>query len=120
MRWACTIFPTFCVAHGILFSASGTLIVQSRAELTTDDGQIIPRRIPSEIWAWYNLKGDCMILVAHFFFGVIMLALIELEVVQFLDWCPRIGCKSSNNSKKEGPPMVKDDDVIAEENRVAM
>ena len=95
MRWACTIFPTFCVAHGILFSASGTLLVQSRAELTTDDGQIIPRKIPSEIWAWYNLKGDCMILVAHFFFGVIMLTLIELEVVQFLDWCPRIGCKSS-------------------------
>ena len=81
LRWVCTIFPSYCVTHGILFSASGTLLVESRAEDTTDDGQVIPRKIPAEIWAWYNLKGDCVILVIHFFFGVLLLALIELEVI---------------------------------------
>lgn len=120
LRWVFTIFPTFCVAHGILFSSSGALLVGSRAEDTTDDGQIIPRKIPSEIWAWYNLKGDCMILVLHFFVGIIALALIELEIELLFDWCPKIGWKSSKNSDRQGPSLVKDDDVIAEENRVAM
>lgn len=27
LRWVFTIFPSFCVAHGILFSASGSLLV---------------------------------------------------------------------------------------------
>jgi len=30
LRWVCTIFPSYCVTHGILFSASGSLIVNSR------------------------------------------------------------------------------------------
>ena len=119
LRWACMIFPSFCVTHGILFSASGTLLVQSRAEDVTDDGQIIPRKIPPEIWAWYNLKGDCVILVCHFFLGIFLLALIELEIDQFFTWCPRVGCKSKS-ANRQGPPMIKDDDVIEEERRVAM
>ena len=120
LRWVFTIFPSFCVTHGILFSASGTLLVASRAEDTTDDGIIIPRKIPSEIWAWYNLKGDCVILVLHFFVGIILLTLIELEVIQLFDWCPKIGCKSCSNDNRQGPQMLKDDDVIAEENRVGL
>ena len=118
LRWVCCIFPSFCVTHGILFSASSSMLVSSRAEDTTDDGTIIPRKIPPEIWAWYNLKGDCVILVIHFFFGLFLLALIELEIDQFFDWCPRIGCKSST-ANRQGPKMIKDDDVIAEEKRVA-
>ena len=31
LRWVGTIFPSYCVTHGILFSSSGTLIVNSRA-----------------------------------------------------------------------------------------
>lgn len=27
LRWVCCIFPPFCVTHGILFSASGTLLL---------------------------------------------------------------------------------------------
>lgn len=120
LRWACTIFPTFCVTHGILFSASSKLLVDSRSEDVTDDGTIIPRKIPPEIWAWYNLKGDAAILVAHFVLGIIMLTLIELEVYNYFDWCPMIGCRFSNESNRRGPKLIKDDDVIAEENRVAM
>ena len=32
LRWACCIFPSFCVTHGILFSASGSLVIQSRTD----------------------------------------------------------------------------------------
>jgi len=118
LRWACTIFPSFCVTHGILFSASGALLVSSRAQDTSDDGVVIPRKIPPEVWNWYNLKGDCMILVLHFFFGILMLTLIELEVYQYFDWCPRLGCKSNKSNQESGPVLVKDDDVQAEEKRV--
>ena len=119
LRWACTVFPSFCVTHGILFSASGSLLVASRQEDITDDGVVIPRKIPPEIWSWYNLKGDCAVLICHFFVGIFLLALIELEVGKYFAWCPKIGCKSSSSARRQGPQMIKDDDVIAEENRVA-
>ena len=94
LRWVLTIFPTFCVTHGILFSSSWKLLVDSRLDDITDDGTVIPRKIPPEIWAWYNLNGDCMILLLHFVFGLIMLTLIELEVWTLFDWCPLVGFRS--------------------------
>ncbi len=118
LRWACTIFPTFCVTNGILFSASGILILDARSEDTTDDGVIIKRKVPEEIWAWYNLKGDAVILVIHFIVGVIVLALIELEVDLLFDWLPKPGCRYLRNRDRRGPPMIKDEDVIEEERRV--
>ena len=95
LRWALTIFPTYCVTHGILFSSSSTLLVSSRLEDITSDGVIIPRKIPPEIWAWYNLGGDCMILLMHFVFNLIVLVLIELEVYTLFDWCPCIRFRSA-------------------------
>ena len=118
LRWVCCIFPSFCVTHGILFSSSGTLVVDSRKGSSSgDDAPIIPRQIPADIWSWYNLKGDAAILLAHFFIGILILALIELEVYSLFDWCPRCGCASK---KSQGEiEYVKDDDVFAEERRVA-
>lgn len=118
LRWVFCIFPSFCVTHGILFSASGNLLLSSRVEDTTDEGVIIPRKIPSEIWAWYNLKGDAVILVCHFFLGLFILTLIELEVHKHFSWCCKLGF-SLNNKLGVGPELIKDDDVIAEEMRVA-
>ena len=119
LRWACCIFPSFCVTHGILFSSSGSLLVTSRSiDQTNDDPPIIiPRKIPSEVWAWYNLKGDACILVAHCVFALILLTLIELEVYAYFDWLPKIGGRSGS-SRRRGPVLPKDDDVIAEEKRV--
>jgi len=118
LRWVCCIFPPFCVTHGILFAASGTLLISSRVEDTTDEGVIIPRKIPSEIWALYNLKGDAFALICHFVLGIFLLTLIELEVWQYFSWCSKIGCRSGSNQHL-GPELIKDDDVIAEEKRVA-
>ncbi len=118
LRWICCIFPSYCVTHGILFSASGTLLVQSRNESETDDGVIIPRKIPGNTWAWYNLKADAAFLVAHCLLGIFILTLIELEVCSYCWWCPQLGCRS-NKKKGLGPQLIKDDDVIAEEVRVA-
>ena len=118
LRWTLTIFPTFCVTHGILMSASGKLLVDATSQKETQDGQIIPQKIPADIWAWYNLKGDCMILLLHCILGLFKLTLIELEVYTLIDFWPLIGYRSSN-ANRTGPPLVKDDDVIAEERRVA-
>jgi len=122
LRWVCCVFPTFCVTHGILFSSSGKLIVDSRAvsSVETKDNKIIviPRKIPPGIWEWYNLKGDAMILVLHFVFTMILLTLIELEVYSLFDWCPKLGWRSSGDVRG-GPKLIKDDDVLNEERRVA-
>lgn len=119
MRWLCCIFPSFCVTHGILFSASGTLLLGSRVEDTTDEGVIIPRKIPPEIWAFYNLKGDAFFLLCHFVVGILLLCLIELDLCQYFYWCAKPGC-TTNSKKGMGPVLIKDDDVIREEHRVAM
>lgn len=120
LRWVCTIFPTFCVTNGILFSASGVLILDARSEDTTADGVVIKNFIPENIWAWENLKGDAVILIIHFVLGITILALIELEVDLLFDWVPIPGCRFSGNRDRRGPGMVKDDDVIREEERVDM
>ena len=95
LRWVFLIFPSFAVTHGILFSASGKLIIDSRSEDTTDEGVIIPRKIPAEIWDWYNLKGDAFALVLHFFIGLALLTMIELEVNLLFLWCPHSGYRYS-------------------------
>ena len=114
LRWVFCIFPSFCVTHGILFSASGNLLLGSRVEMETDEGVIIPRKIPSDIWAFYNLQGDAFFLICHFFLGIFLLILIESEIIQWLFWCPKVGCKSGGN-KGLGPVLIIDDDVIREE-----
>lgn len=59
-----------------------------------------------------------MILVAHCIVGVLFLVLIELEVVRLTtSWCPKLSCRSSKSS--QGPELIKDDDVIDEEKRIA-
>ena len=60
-----------------------------------------------------------MILLLHFVFGLIMLTLIELEVYNLFDWCPRVGFRTEG-AFRQGPRLIKDDDVIAEERRVAL
>ena len=119
LRWVFTIVPSFCVTHGILWSASGALIRTTRTDYTTEDGIPIPRKLPEDLWAWYNLKGDAVIMVAHFVFGMLVLWLIEMEVDQLFFWCPKVSCRSCNSRQRQGPVLVKDDDVIEEEKRVA-
>jgi len=119
LRWVFCIFPSFCVTHGILFAASGSLIVNSR---NSDDSEtaVIPRKITGDVWAWENLKGDAAILVLHFFFSLMLLTLIELEVYSFFSWCPCLSCRNCHQRERRGPVLIKDDDVIAEEKRIDM
>ena len=59
-----------------------------------------------------------MILLMHFVFNMILLILIELEVYTLFDWCPCVRFRSQG-AYRQGPKLIKDDDVITEENRVA-
>ena len=61
-----------------------------------------------------------MILIGHFVVGLLILTLIEFEVWLLIDWCPKPGCRSCLRNRRQGPELVQDDDVIAEEKRVAM
>ena len=119
LRWAFTIFPSFCVTNGILFSSSGILIEDARIQDETEAGVVIKHKWPEEIWNWYNLKGDAVMLIMHFIVFSIILILIELDVGQLLLWMPRLNIECRCKKQKKGPGMVKDDDVEAEEERVA-
>ena len=103
-----------------MFSASGELIVDSRyttSSITDQNPPIIPRTLDPTIWSLHNLKGNAIILVAHFFLGIALLTLIELDVISYFSWCPGIGCRAITNSRIHD--LKKDDDVHREEERVA-
>ena len=119
LRWALTLFPSFCVTNGILFSSSGILILDARINDESESGVVIKSKWPEEIWSWYNLKGDAVMLIVHFFICSTILILIELDVGQLLLWMPRPNIECRCKKQRKGPGMVKDDDVEAEEERVA-
>lgn len=79
----------------------------------------IPRKLPEDTWDWYNLKGDAVVLILHSIVGTLVLLLIELDIKKLFNWCPRISLRSCKARSMEGPQLIKDDDVIAEEERVA-
>ena len=63
-------------------------------------------------WAFENLLGDALALVAHFVIGLIILVVIESEIFTFLrklTFRPIPGRRSD---------LILDEDVIAEEKRV--
>lgn len=66
------------------------------------------------------MKGDACILFIHFFVGITLLALIELEAWTLFIWCPSISVRHSHSMQRRGPVLIKDDDVIEEERRVAL
>lgn len=43
-----------------------------------------------------------------------------MEVWKYFSWRAKFSCRSCNQKDRRGPILIKDDDVIAEENRVAM
>lgn len=72
LRWVLCIFPSYCVVNGILWSASGNIIIQSR-ETDLSYPQLSP-----DNWALTNMGGDALILVLHFFLNTFLLVLIEI------------------------------------------
>ena len=68
--------------------------------------------LPSGTWDFYNLGGDAAALVAHFFFGIFVLTLIETDLFSFLK---RFTCRAIPPRMTD---MDMDDDVLAEEDRV--
>lgn len=100
LRWWFCLVPSYCVTHGIIFSSSSSLIVQAQPNFNTD------------IWAWTNLKGDAACLVAHFFFGILFLIVVETDIFACLSKLTVWGIPAENTG------LLLDEDVLAEEDRV--
>ena len=109
LRWVFCIVPSFPVTHGIVFSASGSMLVKTRSE---QPGTGRPE-IPSDLWAWFNMKGDAAALIAHFVLGIIIIILIECDLFAC---CAKVTCRSV---PPENEDIELDDDVVAEIERVA-
>lgn len=109
LRWVFCVVPSFCVTHGLVFSSTGKALVDTRK---SSPGTGMPE-IPSDIWAWFNLKGDAAALIAHFFFGLVVIFLIECDLFAC---CGRLTCRAL---PPENEDMELDDDVVAEIDRVA-
>lgn len=109
LRWVFCAIPSFCVTHGLVFSSTGQILVDTRknSEGTGRD------EIPSEIWAWFNLKGDAAALIAHFFIGLTIIFLIECDVFACLS---KVSCSKMPD---ENMDLELDEDVVAEIDRVA-
>ena len=68
--------------------------------------------IPEDLWAWFNLKGDVVALIAHFVIGVIIIFLIECDLFSCL------GKITFREIPPENEDLELDDDVVAEMERV--
>ena len=109
LRWVFCAIPSYCVTHGIVFSASGSMLVKAREEQADGTGG----ELPAELWAWFNLKGDVAALIAHFVVGIIIIFLIECDLFACL---AKITCREL---PPENENLELDDDVVAEMDRVA-
>ena len=110
LRWVFCVIPSFCVTHGLVFSANGKILVDTRKN--SPDGTGRPT-IPEDIWAWFNLKGDAAALVGHFVVGCLIIFLIECDIFACLG---KITCRTM---PAENEDLELDEDVVAEIERVA-
>jgi ABC-type multidrug transport system fused ATPase/permease subunit len=110
LRWVFCVIPSYCVTHGLIFSSTGKILVDTRKN--SPDGTGRPE-IPSDIWAWFNLKGDAVALVGHFVIGMLIIFLIECDVFAC---CSKLTCRAV---PPENEDMELDEDVAAECERVA-
>ena len=109
LRWVFCAIPSYCVTHGIVFSASGSMLVKARASQADGTGG----ELPADLWDWYNLKGDSAALIAHFVVGIIIIFLIECDLFACL------GKITFREIPPENEDLELDDDVVAEMERVA-
>ena len=86
LRWVFCVIPSYCVTHGIVFSASGSMLVNARKNQADGTGGLLP----ADLWAWFNLKGDVAALIAHFVLGIIIIFLIECDLFSCLS---KITCR---------------------------
>lgn len=100
--------PSFCVTHGLVFSSTGKLLVDTRH---ASPGTGRPE-IPEDIWAWFNLKGDVVALCCHFVFGLVVIFLIECGL---FNWLSKLTCRTL---PEENEDLELDDDVVNEMDRV--
>lgn len=100
LRWYFCLVPSFPVCHGIIFSSSSDLLIQAQPKFDTG------------LWSFQNLLGDALALVAHFFFGLIFLLLVEADLCECFRKLTIWKIPEPNNG------LVLDDDVLAEEERV--
>jgi hypothetical protein len=75
LRWWCCLVPSYCVTHAIIFSSSSELITQAQPNLN------------QHLWAFENLTGDALCLVAHFVFGMLLLLMLETNLLSDLGSC---------------------------------
>ena len=83
-------------------------MIESRAY----SGDDTLRPITPDLWDWWNLLGDAVLLGAHFFVGILLIIFIELDLFACLR---KISFRSI---PPEDTSIKLDEDVVAEEQRV--
>lgn len=100
--------PSYAVTQGIVFSSSGDLVIETRKLFDP------PAPLDEDLWAFANLEGDAVILIIHLVAGLVLLAVIESGILDFIN---DISFRSIPPPKSVDE-LDLDDDVIAEEERV--
>ena len=112
IRYVGLIIPSYCVTHALILSKELDTLVQSRQSAIEGDYPDLPPWNP-DLWSWENLRSDAAALVAHFVFGLLVVAICESPL---FDRCKDCACSEAAEEREE---TDMDDDVVGEEERVA-
>lgn len=79
LRYVGLLFPSYCVTHAMITSQDLDVLVNARQSAIDEDNEDYPdlKEWPPDLWAWANLKGDLVALVAHFVIGLMIVAIVE-------------------------------------------
>ena len=113
MRWWFTPIPTFCVGQGIVFSSTVNLLEISRNGLIAAGYDVSP--LNGDIYAMANLSGNYVIMLCTAVVCTLLLILIEADIFQM---CAKLTFRSVP-APRTAADLDLDDDVLAEEERLA-
>ena len=111
MRWWFVWIPSFCVGEGITFSSTYKELNLARTGLIAAGFDVQP--INTDVYAWVNLSANYVIMVCISIVCLLALWLIESGLLRC---CANFSVRFVPDSTRD---FDLDDDVIAEEERIA-
>lgn len=103
LTWVLKILPSYCLNNSIVFAAGKSTLRMLRKDLNVDN------------FNYQNMGGDLILLGAHFVLWTIVLIALESGVFNCLRTC----CTKRGSDLIPNTDLELDDDVVAEEQRVA-
>lgn len=113
MRWWFTFVPTYCVGHGIVWSATWEAINTIRDAVIKGENKYNLDPINPDIYAFANISGDYFMMLFMAVFCTCLLVLIEADIFQS---CSKFSVYANPEPRED---LDLDDDVEDEHERLS-